>query len=625
MTRGSFLKICSIFLGSLLACALPAFPAGAEDEGDLQALRLFYDDKDLVVSVTRNPKSIAHTAENVTVVTTAEIEMMGAHTLADVLNNIPGLQTGDRGSVGTFATVSIQGAPHVHVLFLLDGVRQNFLATGDADIASLPIHNIDRLEIIKGPASSAWGSALGGVVNIVTKSPEEDEWLGGTLSFSAGERDTRDSRGEAAGTLGRLGYYLSASNLTSGGFRPHTAIDRNNAYGKLRWELPNGGALIYTLSWSRNTTGAREVEAYDLRIDGRYRYFQSTLAVKTPIVGNAVLDLSLYTKSDKTGSAVSLLSTSQLFTDNSMREDRSGMSTTVTWQGDINSVAIGGDFEHGKSAASGRVFQIDPDTGDLTSSDTRQDFRTDRWGIFINDTVTLGSVAVTPGIRYDHTPQTDSFISPSLGVAWSVTDDTILRAYAGRGFSLPTILPGVVQEKVFTMQAGFETTRIPYLWVKTTLFRNSLRDVEGYDDQFNIIRLKRLKQGAEVEVKTVPLFNTALSAGYTFIETKDRDTDERIPDQPRQIAKFGLHYNNLDGMRGAMLGRYVYWNGSPASGAKDTAIIWDLNLAAYVYRFRDSELELFFSCHNMFDGAQYPVWYFDGTGRWLEGGISLKY
>ena len=626
MTRGIFPKICSSAFGALFAVLLLVAPAVGEDETNLQTLQMFYEDKDLVVSVTRNPKSIARTAENVTVVTAAEIEMMGAHTLPDVLNNIPGLQTDDRGSVGTSAGVSVQGAPLMHVLFLLDGVRQNFLSSGGAEVASIPIHNIERLEIVKGPASSAWGSALGGVVNIVTKSPAEDKGLGGTLSFSAGERGTRDSRGEASGTVGRLGYYLSASNLTSDGFRPHTAVDRNNATSKLRWELPNGGALLYTLSWSKNADGAGEVEAYDFRMDDRQQYLQSTLAVKTPLGSNALFDLSLFTKSTKHNSTLSLMSSSGLFT-NSLREKSSGVSSILTWQGSNNYVAIGGDFEHGKAVTSFRTLQLDPGTGTYTytSADFHQNFRTDRWGIFVNDTVTLGSLAVTPGIRYDHTPQTGSAISPSLGIAWSLGDDTIVRAYAGRGFSLPIIFPGVVQEKVITFQSGVETTRIPYLWLKTTLFKNYLRDVQDRDQDFNIILLKRLKQGIEVEVKTVPVYNMVVSASYTFIETKDRDTGERTPDEPRRIAKLGLLYNDRDGMRGALLGRYVYWNGSPASGAKDTAIIWDLNLAADVYLFHDSKLELFFSCHNIFDGAQYPVWYFDGSGRWLEGGVRLEY
>src|ERR1700686_555379 len=92
MTRGFSKNICSILLGSLAVLVCCQSPAMAEPDGDLQTLGMFYEVNDLVVSASRNPKAISQTAENVTIVTAAEIETMGAHTLPDVLNNVPGLQ-----------------------------------------------------------------------------------------------------------------------------------------------------------------------------------------------------------------------------------------------------------------------------------------------------------------------------------------------------------------------------------------------------------------------------------------------------------------------------------------------------------------------------------------------------
>ena len=132
-------------------------------------------------------------------------------------------------------------------------------------------------------------------------------------------------------------------------------------------------------------------------------------------------------------------------------------------------------------------------------------------------------------------------------------------------------------------------------------------------------------------MKTVPLFNTSLSAGYTFIDAKNRDTGEILPNVPRQILKMGLHYNDRRSFRASLLGRYVWFDASPERNARDNAIIWDLNLAKQVLIGHDiltipgSKLEIFFTGHNIFNGAQYSADYAKNAPRWLEGGIRFNF
>lgn len=622
MTRGKPIKNFILLLSALLALISFCAPALAETDEDQQTLEMFYEGKDLVVSATRSPKPISQTAENVTIITAADIEAMGAHNLPEVLNNVPGLQTDDRGSVGTFSGVSVQGADMFHVLFLLDGVTLNFFSDGSADIATIPVQNIERIEIIKGPGSSSWGSALGGVVNIVTKSPLEEKKLGGTLSFSTGERETRDSRGEASGSVGNLGYYLYAGNLTSGGLRPHTAVDENNLYAKLRWNLPERGSLLYTLAYTKGAAGGGQVDSYDISIDGRHRYFISTLAFNYPLDDRTDLDLSLRTTSRTSGSTVNTLSAGDVVQDSSGHEETYGGSAKLTMRRGIQSLAMGADFDHVRLNTSA----ISP----LYVVTTEQDVRSDKWGIFFNDTITLGNVAVTPGIRYDQLHPVGNFISPSLGVAWSLDDKTVLRAYAARGYSLPVILPGSTQEKVLTFQVGAETSRIPYLWLKTTLFLNYISDHQGFgtDADGNTITIlkKQKKQGVEVEARTTPLFNTSLAAGCTFVDARDRETNETLQGVPRQIVKLGLRYDDRNSLKGSLLGRFVWWNASPDDHPRDGAVIWDLNLSKRVLAVRDTALELFFTAHNLFNGAQFS-WgdAFKNPRRWVEGGARFKF
>ena len=603
MTRGILTIKFLAFTSALLLLVSLHTPALAASDEDLQTLGMYYEPNDLVVSATRNPKPLSQTAENITIITAAEIEMMGAHTLVDVLSNVPGIQMADRGGPGFHFDFFVQDSTEIHTLVMLDGVTLNFMGNQYVDISGIPIQIIDRVEIVKGPGSSSWGSALGAVINIVTKSPLEGKKAGGTLFFSGGERDTRDSRGELSGSIGPFGYYLYAGNLTSAGFRFNSAADQNDFYAKLRWEFPEHGSLLFTTGYDRGVVGEGDLRQWEFVSRTRRQSFLSTLSFNYPVNERIDLDLSLRTTYKKTISFGNELSGKPL-EDLFAREYSYGGSARLTWRGEANTLAVGTDFDH---------LDIKDDNFQLPS---------DKYGIFLNDTLTVGYVSITPGLRYDRMRPVGDFFSPSLGVAWNPTDKITLRAYAAHGYSLPILHPDATLEKVTTVQAGVETTQIPYLWLKGTFFRNQLTDVENTDTGSLV---NELKQGVEVEGKTVPLFNTSLSAGYTFIDVTDSDTGEVIKDFPRQIVKLGIHYDDNSSFRGTLLGRYVWFNATAGNHAKSSAIIWDLNLAKKVFKRHDTAIELFFDAHNLFNGAQYSWDAFKNPRRWVEGGIRFNF
>lgn len=618
MPRGILKKISSFITAAVLALVVLPVQARADSADELKTLEMYFEPQDLVVTATRNPKPLSQSAENITVISSADIEMMGAHTLADVLNNVSGLQVDDRGGVGVPAGFDILGSDPRHVLVLLDGVALNDPASGDVDPASIPVQNVERVEVIKGPASSAWGSALGGVVNIVTKSPAAERRFGGTLSSSLGEKLTRDTRGEASGTVDRLGYYLFAGSLVSDGLRPHNAVDINNLYAKLTWDLPGRGSILYTLAYNRLSRGDGEAPSFDFSLGDHFRQFLSTLSLAYPLGDKVTFDLSLRTRTLNADASANSLNTGTLYQDNNFHVATSGASAKFSWREGANSLVLGGDFDHDSieddsNYAARNIF-------------SHLALRSDKWGVFLNDTLTAGNVAITPGVRYDRMNPTGDFFSPSLGVAWSVTDHLVLRAYAARGYSLPLLLPGQPQQKVVTLQGGAETTRIPGIWLKATLFSNYLSDVQVINSAQGTIDLARQrKQGVEVEAKTIPLFNTSLSAGYAFVDAKNRDTGEVLQNLPRQIGKFGLHYDDGHSLRGALIGRYVWWNASAQYNARYNAVICDLVLAKKVYERRGSAVELFFNAHNLFNGAQYSFDAFKNARRWVEGGIRIDF
>ena len=608
--RGSFRKFCIAFSSALLFLSAPLSPAQASSSEDLKTLGMYYEAEDLVVSATRNPKPLSQSAENITVITASQIEMMGAHTLVDVFANVPGIQASDMGGPGFFTEdFSIHGADVNHILVMLDGVTLNFFGNTFVDIAGIPIQNIERIEIVKGPGSSSWGSALGAVINIVTKSPLEDVKTGGTLSFSGGERGTRDSRGEISGTIYPLSYYLYAGNLHSGGFRPNTRLDQNDIYAKLRWELPKRGSLQFSVAYDHGTVGAGDL--FSLLGDHvrlRRSYFLSTLSLNYPVTDNIDLDLSLRTIYKKNHSFGLLNGTRNL-----IRETNNGWSSKLTWRTRINTLVLGADYDH------------------LDSEYPWFHKFSDKYGLFLNDTLSLGDFSVTPGIRYDRMRPVGDFISPSMGVAWNPSDRLTLRVYSAHGYSLPLICPVrnplPTQQQVTTVQAGVESTYIPWLWLKTTFFWNQLSDIQEYDySAHRAILKKQLKQGVEVEGRSVPFFNTSLSAGYTFIDSKDRETGETLEGVPRHLVKLGIHYEDeRHSFRGALFARYGRLNMPASLNGRYGSMIWDLNLTKEIYSRNETAVELFFNGHNLFNGSQYSWDIWKNAPRWFEGGIRFDF
>ena len=200
-----FVKKSIVLLVVILTVAFFCRTSSAQMEEEMMVLEMFYKDKDLVVSSTRHAKPISQVAENITVITARDIERMNAHTVAEVLNRVPGVFVNFTQDFGAPSILQSQGSEDRHVLVLVDGVSWNFLADGAAQTASIPVGIIERIEIIKGPGSSVWGSSLGGVINIITKSAGTTESPSGTLSASWGEKNTQDYRGQVSGKAGPVG------------------------------------------------------------------------------------------------------------------------------------------------------------------------------------------------------------------------------------------------------------------------------------------------------------------------------------------------------------------------------------------------------------------------------------
>ncbi|MEO6800025.1 MAG: TonB-dependent receptor plug domain-containing protein, partial [Rhodanobacter sp.] len=159
---------------SLLTVALLACTMGAQaaDQNDATALN------PVVVTATRTPVTVEDSLSSVTVITHADIVRLQPLSVSDLLVGLPGISVAQAGGIGQPTSVFMRGTNSSHTLVLIDGVRVGSVANGLAAFEQIPVDQIERIEIVRGPRSSLYGAdAIGGVIQIFTRHGSRDGGL----------------------------------------------------------------------------------------------------------------------------------------------------------------------------------------------------------------------------------------------------------------------------------------------------------------------------------------------------------------------------------------------------------------------------------------------------------------
>ncbi|MBV7454031.1 TonB-dependent receptor [Acidovorax sp. sif1233] len=179
-----------------------------------------------VVTATRTPQPLSDLVADVTVLDRETIETSGATGLADVLARVPGIEFSRNGGPGTTTGVFLRGAESRFTAVYIDGVRIDSQSTGGAAWESIPLAQIDRIEVLRGPAGAVYGSdAMGGVVQIFTKRGEN-----GTAPYVGvgfGSHGTRKIEAGVSGASGTIDYALGIAREESKGFNARTVATQN--------------------------------------------------------------------------------------------------------------------------------------------------------------------------------------------------------------------------------------------------------------------------------------------------------------------------------------------------------------------------------------------------------------
>ncbi|MCP5302688.1 MAG: TonB-dependent receptor [Pseudomonadales bacterium] len=133
------------------------------------------DDHILVTTATRSEQALKNSLSSAVILSEVEIDRAQAQSLPELLDHIPGLDIDHSGGLGSLTSLRLRGTENDHVLVLIDGVRAASATSGTTALTHLPVTQIERVELVRGPRSSLYGSdAIGGVVQIFTKKAKEN-------------------------------------------------------------------------------------------------------------------------------------------------------------------------------------------------------------------------------------------------------------------------------------------------------------------------------------------------------------------------------------------------------------------------------------------------------------------
>lgn len=298
------------------------------------------DDEAIIVTATRTARTVDETLAAVTVISREQIEREQAQSVQDLLRATAGLTVTNNGGLGKNTSVFLRGTESDQILVLIDGVKVGSATSGSTPFQDLPVELIERIEIVRGPRSSLYGSeAIGGVIQIFTRKGGGD--FRPAASIGAGSDKTYSASASLSGGSDQSWFTIGASGIDTGGFN---ACRGSASAGCFTNEPDKDGYsnLSANLRVGHRFGGGTEVDFHALRTDGNSEFdggSQNESESSQQVIGG-----TLRLQASQAWTSTLSLGTSQDVSDNFKDGVFSSRfkttRDTVSWQNDL---AIGSD------------------------------------------------------------------------------------------------------------------------------------------------------------------------------------------------------------------------------------------------------------------------------------------
>ena len=484
----------------------------------------------VVVTATRSPLPAGRVPASVTVVSGDRLRAQGVTTMAEALRAVPGLSIVQSGSYGGATSVFIRGGESKYAKILVDGVPVND-AGGAFDLSTLSTDNIDRIEVVRGPASVLYGSdAMAGVIQLFTR--RGTGTVTGDVSARAGGFGSRDVEASARGGSTRLSYSLGAARHSTDGYQAFNSGFRQGV-GSALVEASVGAldasvsARLTNRELQYPTDGAGQVvDSNAVRRDDRLAigldaaYRPSSRVTLRAALASHVMHGVTDDQPDSPGDAGYAFTTSE-------RSRRRGGDLRLELALPAGSIlTFGAQVERKWQESSTRSNFGD----DVPLPATRRS--TGAYTQVLLSPVPDATVAL--GGRFEHNEQFGDFWTYRAAASTVLPTATRLRASVGTAFREPTFLEtegsGFVignraldPEHAMSLDAGVEQT-IGVATLGATWFANSFRDMIDYrysetePNYFNLARTRA--SGLELEGRVALSSGLHADASFTYLNAR---------------------------------------------------------------------------------------------------------
>lgn len=425
------------------------------------------------VTAARIPVSTKTATGDITVITHDDIEKMQGGSLPDLLRLQPGLQITTNGGMGTASSVFIRGTNAEQLVVLVDGLRVNSATLGTTAFENLPLALIDRIEILRGPASSLYGAdAIGGVIQIFTRRAKTQQTLF-YGSVGAGSYDTYtgsagfDSRYQALQFGAQINSYDTRG--ISAKKRPPQAIDRDrDGYNNL-----SGTAYADLELAEGHSLGLRFMESDGQnQFDNAYRNYATTnqqayaATLKNRLTEHWTSILKYGIGRERSFSLNSASSRSKFDSE----------QTQITWQHDY-SLSFGTlTFAYDRLEQDVLTFSNGTSSIDKTRNDD---------GFMLGFVGNHQAHSIQLSAREDHNTQYGNYVTGGAGYGYAISPEWQITAQYGSAFRAPTFNqlyfpsfgdPALKPEKSDNVETSlrYQTSTIQ---AKLTVFENHIRDL----------------------------------------------------------------------------------------------------------------------------------------------------
>jgi len=387
---------------------------------------------EVIVTATRIEQPLDTALASVTVITRADIERLQPHSLIELLEGLPGISIVSNGDLGKVSSVFVRGTNSDHVLVLIDGVKVGSVTTGTTAFEQLPVEQIERIEIVRGPLSSLYGSeAIGGVIQIFTRHGTPGGPGVPSFDVSGGSHDTYQGEVGYSGSAGQGWYNVSGSGLYTDGIPVcsadapvtascYTTVPRQgfrSASGDLNGGYRWGDVAELSLDYLR-TDGDTKFNG-NIYSGNETRETQQVLGGRLKITPFAVYDITLAAGQSLDQAAYNYSGTPAGFFDT--------RRTTASWLNDVRASAhqellLGLDFERDEIASdTAYTVQSRNDTGVFGLYQWRPD-----------------DFELQLSLRNDHNQQFGAHTTGAAAVGYRVSDALRFTAAYGTAFKAPS-------------------------------------------------------------------------------------------------------------------------------------------------------------------------------------------